>query len=69
MLENARFYTVTTKQQTYYNVLIINYGCCDGSSSIVYLMNINDLEMLIIHTTEDNKDIQEVQEQEHFIYL
>lgn len=68
MLDNCKYYTVRTRQQTYNNVIMLNYACCNGSSSIVYLMNLNDLEMLIIHTTEENKDIQEVQEQEGFIY-
>ena len=69
MLDNCKYYTVTTTQQTYYNVLIINYACCSGSSRLVYLMNINDVEVFIILASIKNKDIQQVQEQEKFIYF
>lgn len=69
MLDNCKYYTVTTTKNNYYNVLILNYGCCSGSSRLVYLMNINELEVCIILATIKNKDIQQVQEQKGFIYL
>lgn len=69
MLDNCKYYTVTTTENTYYNVLILNYACCSGSSRLVYLTNINELEVFIISATIKNKDIQQIKEQEKFIYF
>lgn len=69
LLDNCKYYTVTTNKNTYYNVIFINYSCCNGYSSIIYIMNINNIEMLSIHTSEKNTDILQVKEQEKFIYF
>ena len=69
MLEHAKFYTVKTKQQVYNNVLILNYSCCNGYSRLIYLTNINAVEVFIITASIKNSNIQQVQEQESFIYL
>ena len=69
MLENAKFYAVTTKQQGYNNVLFINYACCSGYSRLIYLTNINAVEVFIITASIKNTDILQVQEQDGFIYF
>lgn len=69
VLNNARFYIVRTKQQVYNNVLIINYACCSGYSRLIYLTNINAVEVFIITASIKNTDILQVQEQEKFIYF
>lgn len=68
MLDNGRFYTVKTKNKEYYNVLCLNKGLNNGESRIIYLWNLNNLEVMFILGTIQNKDIQQVTEQEEFIY-
>ena len=69
MLENAKYYTVQTKEKTYFNVISLNYACLDGFSSFVYLRPLDNIEVSIIVGSTKNSDIKQIQEQENFIYL
>ena len=69
MLDNAKYYTITTKEKTYFNVISLNYACLDGHSRFIYLWPLDDLEVCFITGSTRNSDIKQIQEQEKFISL
>lgn len=69
MLDNGHYYTVKTTQQTYNNVLCLNYACLNGYSRFIYLQPLDELEVYIITSSIKNNDIKQIQEQEKFIFL
>lgn len=69
LLDNCKYYTLTSKEKTYYNVICINYACLDDYSNFVYLWSLDRVEACIINGSVKNSDIKQIQEQEKFIYL
>ena len=69
MLNKTNYYTVISKEKTYYNVIGLNYACLNGYSRFIYLKPLDELEVCIITGSIKNNDIKQIQEQEKFIFL